>query len=357
MRSNGPATTALAAIAVLSCGACERPSTRSFAEPVYFSESDSAYVISKVEARLGGFGDDRVAFGSILDVEKIPSGWAVLDGLNNHIVFVDGDLNSPRIVGGPGEGPGEFQAPGQLAMVGDTIAVLEMGSGGRVFYLGPQGDFLRVSGHVGHPVESIAIHPDSGRFFPILSREHYLVRATEDQEPQQIARVPAVFLPEIKGSAGIAGMTPNLVAVTGDGTAHVLDGEHLALVSYDAGYDTGGRIAFLPREMRDHHLEARSQTGNTFGGYEVLLEQTVTLLDPLADGRLFARVRYGANEGYVLDPGSLTATPIVVALADWSQQVVYFDGRLLVLGGGLTPELVLATTELAPRPKTGEEGR
>ena len=119
-------------------------------------------------------------------------------------------------------------------------------------------------------------------------------------------------------------MTPNLVAVTGDGTAHVLDGEHLALVSYDAGYDTGGRIAFLPREMRDHHLEARSQTGNTFGGYEVLLEQTVTLLDPLADGRLFARVRYGANEGYVLDPGSLTATPIVVALADWSQQVVVF---------------------------------
>ena len=89
----------------------------------------------------------------------------------------------------------------------------------------------------------------------------------------------------------------------------------------------------------------------------MLLEQTVTLLDPLADGRLFARVRYGANEGYVLDPGSLTATPIVVALADWSQQVVYFDGRLLVLGGGLTPELVLATTELAPRPKTGEEGR
>ena len=203
MRSNGPATTALAAIAVLSCGACERPSTRSFAEPVYFSESDSAYVISKVEARLGGFGDDRVAFGSILDVEKIPSGWAVLDGLNNHIVFVDGDLNSPRIVGGPGEGPGEFQAPGQLAMVGDTIAVLEMGSGGRVFYLGPQGDFLRISGHVGHPVESIAIHPDSGRFFPILSREHYLVRATEDQEPQQIARVPAVFLPEIKGSPAL----------------------------------------------------------------------------------------------------------------------------------------------------------
>ena len=170
--SRGQAATGLAAFAVLSCGACERPSSRSSAEPVYFSETDSAYVISNVEARLGGFGDDRIAFGSIVDVEKIPSGWAVLDGINRHIVFVDGDLNPVRIVGGVGEGPGEFQAPGQLAMAGDTIAVLEMGSGGRVSYLGPQGDFLRVSSHVGHPVESIAIHPDSGRFFPILSREY-----------------------------------------------------------------------------------------------------------------------------------------------------------------------------------------
>ncbi len=323
---------------------------------MYFSESDSAYVISKVEARLGGFGDDRVAFGSILDVEKIPSGWAVLDGINRHIVFVDRDLNPLRIVGGAGEGPGEFQAPGQLAMVGDTIAVLEMGSGGRVSYIGPQGNFLRVSGHVGHPVGSIAVHPDSGRFYPILAREHYLMRVTGDEDPRQIARVPAIFLPEIKGSADIA-ETPNLVAVTEDGTVHVLDGEHLALVSYDGSDDTGGRIALLPMEARNRLLEERSQTGKTFGGYELLLEQTVTRLDPLADGRLFARVRYRASEGYVLDPGSMTATPIVVSLADWRQRVVYFDGRLLVLGGGLTPELVLATTELAPHPKTGEEGR
>ena len=134
----GPAATGLAALAILSCGACERPSTPYFAEPVFFAETDSAYVISKVEARLGGFGDDRVAFGSIVDVERIPSGWAVLDGINRHIVFVDRDLNPLRIVGGAGEGPGEFQAPGQLAMVGDTIAVLEMGSGGRVSYIGPQ---------------------------------------------------------------------------------------------------------------------------------------------------------------------------------------------------------------------------
>ena len=283
---------------------------------MYFSESDSAYVMSKVVARLGGLGDDRIVLGSIVDVEKIPSGWAVLDGINRHIVFLDDDLNPLRTVGGPGEGPGEFQAPGQLAMASDTIAVLEMGSGGRVSYLGPQGDFLRVSGNVGHPVMSMAIHPDSGRFFPILSREHYLVRAMEKERPRRIARIP----PEC-------------------------------------------RIALLPREMRDQKLRERSEAGNTLGGYEVLMSQTVMRLDPLADGRLFTSVRYGTSRGYVLDPGTLTATPIALALDDWSNEwqtwslVLYFDGTNLVLAGGLTPELVVATTELVPRPSTGGGGR
>ena len=94
-------------------------SSRSAAEPVYFAESDSAYVIGKVEARLGGSGDDRITFGSIIDVERLPSGWAVLGGINQRIVLMDGDLNPTRIVGGRGEGPGEFQAAWQLAVVAD----------------------------------------------------------------------------------------------------------------------------------------------------------------------------------------------------------------------------------------------
>ena len=325
---------------------------------MYFSESDSAYVIGKVEARLGGFGDDRVAFGSIIDVKKIPSGWAVLDGLNRHIVFVDGDLNPQRIVGGPGEGPGEFQAPSQLVMVGDTIAVFEQGSGGRISCLGPQGGFLRVSGHVGYPVHSFAIHPRLGRFFPILSRDHYLLRATDDADPRRIAQVPAAFVTEVEGSAGAMGLTPNLVAVTPDGTAHVLDDEHLAVVSYDPGKDAGGRIAFLPREMRDWKLEERKRFENVTwsGGYEELPSPTAGMMDAIPDGRIFISVRYGAIEGYVLDPGSQTATPVVVAL-DVFQSIAHFDGSHLVLGGGLTPELVLARTELVPRPSTGGGGR
>ena len=321
---------------------------------MYFSESDSAYVMAEVEARLGGFGDDRIAFGSIVDVEKIPSGWAVLDGINQRIVFVDGDLNPARIVGGRGEGPGEFQAAWQLAMVGDTIVVFEMGSGGKTSYLGPQGGFLRVSRHVRHAVFSFAIHPRLGTFFPILSRDHYLLRATDEADPRRIARVPVAFVTEVEGSAGAMGLTPNLVAVTPDGTAHVLDDEHLAVVSYDPGNDAAGRIAFLPREMRDWKLEERKRYENVAwsGGYEELPSPTAGMMDAMPDGRIFVYVWYGATKGYVLDPGTLTATPVVVAL-DAFQAIKHLDSRHLVLAGGLTPELVLARIELVPRPTRG----
>ena len=296
-----------------------------------------------------------LAFGS----GPAPSGWAVLDGINQRIVLVDGDLNPTRTVGGRGEGPGEFQAAWQLAVVGDTIVVFETGSGGKTSYLGPQGDFLRVSRHVPHAVFSFAIHPRLGRFFPILSRDHYLLRATDDALPERIAQVPAAFVTEVEGSAGAMGLTPNLVAVTPDGTAHVLDDEHLAVVSYDPGNDAVGRIAFLPREMRDWKLDERKRYENVTwsGGYEELPTSTTGMMDAMPDGRIFVSLWYGATMGYVLDPGTLTATPVVVAL-DAFQLIAHFDGSHLVLGGGaLTPELVLARTELVPRPSTGGGGR
>ena len=325
---------------------------------MYFSESDSAYVLAEVEARLGGFGDDRVTFGSIVDVERLPSGWAILDGINNRVVLADGDLNPTRIVGGRGEGPGEFQSAWQLAVVGDTIVVFETGSGGTTSYLGPRGDFLRVSAHVPHAVPSFAIHPRLGRFFPILSRDHYLLRATDEADPRRIAEVPAAFVTEAEESAGAMVGSTNLVAVTPDGTAHVLDDEHLALVSYDPGDDAVGRIAFLPREMRDRKLEERKRYENVkwSGGYEELPSSTAGMMEAMPDGRIFVFLWYGAIMGYVLDPATLMATPVVVAL-DAFQMIVHFDGSHMVLGGGMTPEVVLARTELVPRTPTGEAAR
>ena len=151
-----------AAIAVGLLGACDGRTAASFAEPVHFSVGDSAYVISAVDARLGGLGDERVVFGSILDVDRTASGWAVVDGLARHIVLLDGDLNPVGITGQAGEGPGEFQGAQQLSVLGDTLAVYDWGTG-RVSYLAPNGDFLRISQPfpVGGIATTFASHPES----------------------------------------------------------------------------------------------------------------------------------------------------------------------------------------------------
>ena len=303
-------------------------------------------MISTVDARLGGLGDERVVFGSILDVDRTASGWVVVDGLADHIVLLDGDLNPVGITGQAGEGPGEFQVAQQLSVLGDTLAVYDHGTG-RVSYLAPNGDFLRISQPfpVGAIATTFAIHPDSGIVFTTAVGEHYLLRASEDDQ-WPVAPIPADFRPGTKGR-----FTSNLVAVTQDGTVHVLDGRHLALVSYSPD-GSAAKVAFLPRELREEHLKELTAAENATWQYELMGVRIVTKVDPLADGSLFLSVRHGTAVGYVVDTASLTATPIVIG-DDWrglrDRNAKYFDGRRLVLDGGMTPELVLATTELVPR--------
>ena len=253
-----------AAIAVGLLGACDGRAAPSFAESVHLSESDSAYVISSVDARLGGLGDERVVFGSILDVDRTASGWVAVDGL-------------------------VFTTP------------------------------------VG---------------------EHYLLRASGDDR-WPVAPIPPDFR---LGARGRGSFTSNLVAVTPDGTVHVLDGRHLALVSYSQD-GAAARVAFLPREMREEQLKELTTAEDGTWQYELMGVRMVNKVDPLADGSLFLSVRHGTAVGYVVDTESLTATPIVIG-DDWhglrERNAQYFDGRRLVLDGGLTPELVLITTELVP---------
>lgn len=348
----------LGAIVAGALGACDRPAVSSFADPVHFTQGDSTYVANAVKARLGGLGDERVVFGSILDVDRTATGWAVVDGIENHIVLLDSGLNPLGTVGRSGEGPGEFEAPGQLSILGDTLAVFDWGTG-RVSHLGPHGEFLRISPPVGGFAVTFASHPKLGMVFTTASRDHYLLRATEDDQ-LPIAPIPAGFRREGRGSASRAGFTSNMVAITDDGAVHVLDGQHLALVSYTPD-DESARIAFLPEELRAPLLKDAARAENGSWENELMGVWLVTKLDPMVAGRLFVAVRHGAAVGYVLDTASLTATPIEIG-KDWhwlrGRNAKYFDGRDLVLDGvSLAPEVVLATTELVPRSTVDQEHR
>ena len=322
---------------------------------VYFSESTSrAYEIGPSDARLDQL-DERVSFGSIMDVLATPTGYFVADGLDPRIVLLDRNLDPVRIVGGEGEGPGEYRSPNRLARADDQVLVLD-GGNARVTYLTLEGDVVasqRFSGNA----SDIAVHPElgllvAGDAFP----DHYLSRPTSTGETA-FGAIPSDLIVDYEGAFQLP---TDLVAVTPDGLIHVLDGDRLALVSYRPDGDLAG-IVFLPREMRARELKEQQEMVETFGGPErVLGAQIVSTLRPFGDGRLFARNTSETpdgltTKGLVLDRERLEAIPLVFR-ADredqrWMQGVrVHFDERdRALLNPSRTASLEAAPVRLVSR--------
>jgi len=292
---------------------------------VYFSENTSqAYEIGPSDAYLDQL-DDRVSFGSIIDLLATPTGYFVADGLDPRIVLLDRNLNPVRILGGDGEGPGEYKFPNRLVRADDQVLVLD-GGNARVVYLTLEGDFVASQRFRGN-AHDIAVHPElgllvAGDAFP----DHYLSRPTSTGETA-FGAVPSELIVDYEGAFQLP---VDLVAVTPDGLIHVLDGDRLALVSYRPDGDLEG-IVYLPREMRARELKEQQDVIETFGGPErVLGAPIVSALRPFADGRLFARNTSETptgltTKGLVLDLDRLEAIPLVVPAGQ--------EDRLPVRGG------------------------
>lgn len=273
--------------------------------------------------------DERVSFGSVVDVLATPVGYFVADGLDPRIVLLDRNLDPVRIMGREGEGPGEYEFPSRLVRAGDRILVLD-GGNERVAYLTLEGDFVD-SQRIPGLVSDIALHPElgllvAGNAFP----DHYVARVTA-QGDTAFGRIPE----ELRVDAGGLFRWPlDLVTVTADGVIHVLDVDQLALVSFRPDGELAG-VTFLPRDMRARKLESRQETEEAFGGpTRVLGVQSVTTLEPLQDGRLFARIASvrpdsAIMKGLVLDLEHLEAVPLIFPSGEdrpWARGGLYLDG-------------------------------
>ena len=340
---------AIAGTPFLTLASCGTPSQAPDREIAYFAESDSAYAIGDLIARLDT-DDERVMFGSVTALVQNDSGYIAADGLNQRLVLLDRNLNVVRMVGRHGEGPGEYQFPMALVRDQDEIAVLDA-SFGRVTYLTSRGDFVRTH-PLGGFIRDLAIHPEfgllvAGDAFP----DHYLGHVTETGQTP-FAAIPPEFRAEPEASLLLR---TNLVAVTPDNRTHVLDGRHLALASYD-GAGHLARLAYLPEGMRTRLLEEDAKEIDALGGpARVMGSELATELHALKDGRLFLRITYLDAIGFVLDPRSLHAIPVTIPdVGQWgwmrSSGASFFDGKRLVMEGLEGPAaLVIVETELVAR--------
>lgn len=329
----GNAGTLLAAgLPFLVLVACDSRSSAPVGDAAFFTESDSAYAIRGLIAQLDKH-DERALFGSVASVvENADGGYVAIDALNQRLVFMDRDLNPVRTVGRQGEGPGEYQLPWVLVRDEDEVLVLDQGHV-RVTHLTASGQFVRMQ-QLGGFIRDMAIHPELGLLVAgIEFSGHYLSRVIESEQTPLAAK-PA----ELRAEPSFFQLPNDLVAVTPDGRIHVFDGSRLALVSYDGA----GRLlrwAYLPEEMRTALLEQDAKTTEAMGGPTVVLGSELgTVLQAFGDRRLFLRITYLDTIGIILDPDSLSATPVRMPEGPewrWLRRTAIglFDGKRLVVEG------------------------
>ena len=321
-----------AIVAVAACG----PEYRFRPEDaVFFAESRFAYEAASMLFESTRAEADRLALFGAGDLASTDSGYVVLDSGSDRLLLFDRELNLARIVGGEGSGPGEFRFPTRLARWGDTIVVLDVNLR-RVSRFSLEGDFISTAPVWGNS-QDVALHPVVGVLIATdTDANHYLARlsATDPVEPPSpFAEIPPGLG---MGTVGYFQARTDLVAVTPDGTIHVLDGRHLALVSYDTDGSLVG-VSYLPDAERALRMDRNRRQVEALGGTRVVVASPiVNRLDALPDGRLFATVPRLATDpehrvGYVLDPENGEAIPVRLPPQLSEMGAPFLDGDRLVV--------------------------
>lgn len=106
------------------------------------------------EVRIGNVEDPEQGFSQIRRVRVSESGRVyVLDGSAREVRVFSPDGERLRVMGGPGEGPGEFLLPVNMGLLADTLWVND-GRARRMTWFGPDGEVLFTTPTRGVPFES-----------------------------------------------------------------------------------------------------------------------------------------------------------------------------------------------------------
>ena len=343
--------------ATVSCGPAAEPH---HADPGYFVQNSRLFVVGDVVVSVEDWGDELSLFG-LSDAQETEAGYLLAESGNHRLALLDRQLNLLGTKGREGDGPGEYQFPESMARADDRVVVLDQGIN-RVSYVGLDGTFLS-SVNVRPNPSDVAYHPDLGLVVADdRSSGHYLSRFQLGGGQVPLAKIPMQFRDDDPSTFRIR---TDMVAVAADGSIHVLDGLHLALVSYasDGAYL---QTAYLPEPERTKRLERRDRRVKALGGPSVSLgSHLATILRPLPDGRLFVRASSVDLDdppgfvvlGYVLDPPGLEVTPLAVAAGDerawWVRsKSVHFGIETALLystSNRRGPQLAVAGIELVER--------
>lgn len=140
----------------LAGAACDAPSADQTGDG---RPGDPPRVVAVEAQRFGGDFDGVGALSGVFDVDVSADGFVFAsEPTLAHVMVFAPDGRHVRTIGRRGEGPGEFQAPGNLAWRGDTLTVLDMLQG--VSLMSVDGAYLdRIAFQIQEPGRPFAILP------------------------------------------------------------------------------------------------------------------------------------------------------------------------------------------------------
>ena len=141
-----PVAMACMAAAMTACGEPTSDSGRHMDElaPLGYTE----------ELRIGSVEDPDFGFSEVRQVRVSDRGDVfVLDAMSRDVRVFDSDGELLRVIGGPGEGPGEFASPVSMGLLGDTLWVADVRNR-RIIWFSADGELLWTTPTLGATVES-----------------------------------------------------------------------------------------------------------------------------------------------------------------------------------------------------------
>lgn len=153
-------------------------------------------------------GPEEYTFSGISDVDLGPDGSIyVVDPNAHHVAVYDGKGSFRRAIGRAGAGPGEFVAPSEIALVGDSLAVFDQALL-RVSIFTNQGDYVRAFPLRLPRLETMSADPSGGLAVTHASRTSALKRITlEGRElptPSLSAAADSLMPPNQMQNPGVA---------------------------------------------------------------------------------------------------------------------------------------------------------
>ncbi len=140
------------------------------------------------EVRIGSADDPETGFSQIRRVLVSDKGDVyVLEGAAREVRVFDSDGKRLRVIGGPGQGPGEFTTPLDIGLLGDTLWVADIRAR-RLLWFGPDGDVLFTTSMQGVRFESgvpgaiVSLTPARPRPDGLIESDRSVLLSTQDHE-------------------------------------------------------------------------------------------------------------------------------------------------------------------------------